>query len=272
MKLKAIAIIFNTLIVVSFLFVFVMPAIFLGWDYAGIFWSGNWYLVLVFLLVLGTLNVYFFRNWHLFRALEEEDWTSVIEILEKRIARRPTIGTVRMYCHACVLTSRQEEILRLESELMERRPSLVRKLVMVLAIPHLLSGDGDRIGSYFARHRETITGDARAWAEWGYAFGLMLQKRFDEAREALDAIARDLKPGLLLALSAYLLDAWTRDEEEKIQRIRGYRTAVLKRYTHPAWKRLVDRERSELHVLVLGNLLGDVERWLYEESPTATAE
>lgn len=269
MKLKTIAIIFNTLIVVSFLFVFVMPAVFLGWDYAGVFWRGNWYLILLFVLVLGTLNAYFVRNWSLFRALEEEDWSAVIQVLERRIARRPTVGSVRMYCHACVLTSRQDLIVQLESELVERRPSIVPKLVMVLAIPHLLSGDGEEIRSYFERHRGSGGRETQPWIEWGYAFGLMLLKRFDEARGILDEIARDAKPGLLLGLSAYLLDAWTRDDEEGARRVTGYLEAIRKRYSRHDWERLVNRERSELHVLVLGNLLTDVERRIYEETTTA---
>jgi len=271
-KLKTIAIIFNALIIVSFLFVFVMPAIFLGWDYAGVFWSGNWYLVVVFLLVLGTLNLYFFRNWRLFRALEEEDWSSVIEVLAARIARRPTVGSVRMYCHACVLTSQQDRIVRLESDLTDRRPGIVPKLVMVLAIPHLLSGDGTVVRTYFERYRGTVGGDTGAWIEWGYAFGLMLEKRFDEAQATLDSVAHDLKPGLLMGLSAYLLDAWSPADTDAPDRIREFRETIRSRYSQTAWKRLVDRERSELHVLVLGNLLTDVERWLYEDSSAARSQ
>lgn len=266
MKLKTIAIIFNALIIVSFGFVFIMPALFLGWEYAGLFWGENWYLVLIFFAVLIALNLYFLGNWRLFHALEDENWPAAIEVLEARIARRPTVSTVRMLCHACVLTSRLDRIRALEGEIAERRPSLVPKVVMVLAIPHLLSGDGVAIVAYFERYRSTVDRAGAPWVEWARAFGLMLQERTEEARETLAQLAEGLKPGLLLGLSAYLLNAWTRGLDSEGERVEGYRKAIRARYDRKVWARHVERERSELHVLVLGTLLDDVERWLYEET------
>lgn len=266
MKLKTIAIIFNLLITISFVFVFVMPALFLGWDYAGVFWRGNWYLGLVFIAVLGALNLYFGYNWKLFRALEDEDWPEVIAVLDKRIARRPTAGAVRMMCHACVLTSRQDRIRRLEGEIAAKRPALISGIVMILAIPALLSGNGDEIVAYFERHRDSADRSNKPWVEWGYAFGRMLQERLEDARSVLEALVKELKPGLLMGLSAYLLDAWARGNEEASQRIDGYRRAIREKYSPRDWTKLIERERSELHVLVLGPLVGDVQRWVYETS------
>ncbi len=266
MKLKTICIIFNALIVLSFLFVVMMPVVFLGWAYAATFWGQNWYLIVLFVAVLAALNAYFIRNWRLFRALEREEWNEVIDVLEGRLVRRPSVATIKMMAHACTLTSRLDRIVALEAEVEEKRPKILPRVAMVLSIPHLLSGDGVRIVAYFDR-RQRETPDS-PWIVWGHAFGLMLQDRLDDARQRLQKMAGKQKPGLLLGLSAYLLGAWDNNAEESIAD--RYRRVIRGRYDRSAWRKLVDRERSELHVLVLSSLLGDVEKWIYDDQESAS--
>ena len=53
MKFRLLFIIFNFVILASFLLIFLMPAFVLGWEYTSVFWSTNWPVGLVFLVVLG---------------------------------------------------------------------------------------------------------------------------------------------------------------------------------------------------------------------------
>lgn len=284
MKLKAVFIIFNAIVVVTFLLVFLMPLFFLGFEFTMVFWRSNWYLAVLFFLVLAILNGYFVINWPLFSALEREDWHGIAGVLEKRVHQRHRYSdqNIRLLVNASVVTGRPEKIVALEKHLREHKPDLVRRHVLRLAIPHLLSNDGDEIARYFQEFRRAGPGSGATgsrgsteqafWIEWGYAFGLMLQGQLQEGRATLTRIVDEAPAGIVRAISLYLLvphsgsdgvvsdgdaaDGTTPDGEAR-------RAALVAALPRDQWRKKVEREQSELHVLVLGRLLRDVEEWLY---------
>ena len=272
MKLKSIFVVFNVLVLISFLFVFLMPAFFLGWDYTRVFWTGNWYLAVLFVAVLVVLNLYFGRNWRLFTALEAEDWDAVILVVERRVFTSPlyTKGDLRLLINAYVVTSQSEKILELERHLREHRPAALRRNALLFGIPHLLSNDGAEMAQFYGEFVDTRKGPANDWLKWSYAFSLMLQQRLDEAREILEELCGRLKPGILLALSAYLLDAFGETEEHTKETVRTAKDAITSALSHGEWSKRVERARADLHVLVLSKLLRDVETWLYGTSNGGT--
>lgn len=268
MKLKVIFLIFNVLIGVSFLFVFLMPAFFLGWDYAGAFWASNWYLAILFVVVLTVLNVYFGWNRRLFSALEREDWDGVISVLERRIytRRRYGNGSVRLLVNAYVVRGKNESILRLEEELKAKRPRLQTKNALILGIPHLLSNDGKRIAEYYGQFIGEVSGRDADWLRWSRSFGLMLDQRADEARETLDDLADDADDEIVQALSAYLLEAFTGTDHDESDRINACKQRLTERHSAAEWDKMVEKARGDLNVLILSKLLRDVRTWLYEKS------
>lgn len=265
MKLKAIFVIFNVLIGVSFLFVFLMPAFFLGWDYTQLFWRDNWYLALLFVAVLAILNGYFVANWRLFNALESEDWDAVILVLEQRtLARgRFSASAIRLLVNAYVVTGHPEKIETLEAHLREHHPRRVARHAMILGIPHLLSNDGADMEAYYGEMLEQVRGTEADWVRWSYAFALMLQQKFAEASTTLTTLVEKLKPGVLLGLSAYLLDAYSRTDDGVNAAVADARKRITASISRREWQKQVDRERGELYVLVLTRLLHDVTTWLY---------
>ncbi|MCG8479729.1 MAG: hypothetical protein MI724_11580 [Spirochaetales bacterium] len=271
MKLKAIFIVFNILICVSFLFVFLMPAFFLGWDYTQVFWSNNWYLTLLFAFVLAVLNFYFARNWRLFVSLEEEDWERVIVILEDRVFRRRRYsrGNLRLLVNAYVVNSRGESISRIEEELRRNRPQALRRNALMLGIPHLLSNDGEQMERYYAEFVDSASSRDADWLRWHHAFALMLQQKLPAAREILEDLCSRLKPGILLGVSAYLLDSYGRSASEAADVVEGARQRIAADMTRKEWRKRVDGERNELHVLVLSKFLRHVEDWLYPKTETS---
>ncbi len=273
MKLKVIFIIFNALVALSFLFVFFMPAFFLGWEYARIFWSDNWYLAAVFAVILIVLNSYFISNRRLFSALEEEDWDAVISVMEDRIyrKRRYSSGNVRLLINAYVVTSRSEKVQHLEDYLREKRYSVVRRNALIFGIPHLLSNDGEEMARYYGEFLDTGRGEDRDWTRWNYAFAQMLEKNLDDARSILEELCNRSKPGVIAAVSAYLLSAYGEDSPEAVEVSRRTRGAIRDTMSRSEWKKKVDKARSDLHVLVLSKLLQDVEEWLYTDQPDKPA-
>jgi signal transduction histidine kinase len=267
-KLKAIFVIFNILIGVSFLFVVFMPAFFLGWEYAAVFWASNWYLALLFLLVLGILNTYFVYNWRLFTALQNEDWDAVILALEKRVfeRKRYAAGNIRLLVNAYVVRARTEAISRLEEELRAHKPKVLRKNALLIGIPHLLSNDGAEIATYYGEFVKAASGRRKEWLRWSFAFGRMLEQRPQDARETLDDLCDNASDPIVRALSGYLLEAYAQKDESERQRIDACREVITSSHSAVEWDALVEKARTDLYVLILSKLLRDVREWLYRET------
>ncbi|WP_143559234.1 hypothetical protein [Alkalispirochaeta americana] len=302
MKLKTVFIIFNVVVGVTFLLVFIMPLLFLGPDVARMFWRSNWYMALLFIGALGFLNGYFISNWRFFGALEQERWAEIAEILGARLRRCPWFrrSSVKLFVNACVVSSQPQEIQRLEEDLRKKCPSLVRRNALRFGIPHLLSNDGEKVLLYFrefrpATEKKGLLGGSRGftadegWIEWCYAFGLLMTGRTGEARLVLDNLVRMTSPGIVQALSLYLLSAYegdsgdasagknpsdaqdpvARDDSLENSLIAGVdaegdqREHLLENLPREKWDRMIESSQGEIHVIILGTLLQDVACWLY---------
>lgn len=273
MKLKTIFVIFNVLIAISFLFVFFMPALFLGWDYTRVFWGENWYLAVLFIAVLALLNVYFGANWRLFTALEHENWNQVATVMEHRIytRHRYTRGNIRLLVNAYVVSSQIARIGELETHLREHSPKALTRNALLIGIPHLLSNNGSEMVAYYGAFLDQVRGEEARWIRWTYAFALMLERRLDEAKDALLDLAREVKPGIIQGLSVYLLDAYVGHDETVGSHVEEMRRSITTRMPRAQWQKAVERRRSDLYVLVLSKLLRDVETWLYDAPSSSDA-
>ena len=96
MKLKAVFLLFNAVLVASFLLIFLMPLFLLGAGSFPLFWGRNWIIGVVFLATLAAVNLYFALNWRIFTSLEREDWPALIVQLEERVLRRGGAATARV--------------------------------------------------------------------------------------------------------------------------------------------------------------------------------
>lgn len=271
MKLNTIIVIFNFLIVVSFLFVFLLPVLFLGWEFASSFWADNWYLTLIFVAVLALLNGYFGRNAALFSALEREDWTRVIDTLRRRIYTKGQASdqNVHLLVNAYLVTSKPESIGELETHLRQHHPKALSRNALSLGIPHLLSSEGGEIRSFYAEFRSDQLARDGGWVEWCYGYGSLLAGEYDDARASLEAIATRSGPGVLKALAAYLLRPFVDLDAAVGEQIEAYRNQIVTSLSERDWERRVDRARGKLHVLVLSALVRDVGSWLYRPQQEA---
>ncbi len=264
MKLKTIVILFNILVVATFLMVVLMPLFLLGAGYSRAFWEGNWYLAVLFLLVLVVLNWYFLVNGPLFTALEREDWNAVVTTMKRRLHRRGGISpsSLQLLANACVVSGNAGELLAVEEFLRERKPQVIRRSCRLFAVPHLLSNNGEQMQRYFASQIET--GDP--WMRWGLAFSLLLQGQFEPARGELQHLLEGKDAGLVRALSIYLLSTCSAGDAAATAAADAAKSEFVAAVDRRQWRELVDKERQELHVMVLGRLLTDVERDIYGDT------
>lgn len=265
MKFRLLFIVFNVVILTSFLLIFLMPAFVLGWEYTNVFWSTNWPVGLVFLVVLGALNGYFVYNWRVFTLLEREDWESLIDYLETVVLEKKRISRqrVRILVNAYVVTGKVEKIAELEGFLREVRPNLVPRLAIELGLPHLLSNDGARMVEYFGEMKDRQGVSDPVWIRWCYAFGLMTAGRYDEAKGELVAVLEETRDPLLRVLTAHMLEPFGSQDEATAQRVSDERETLRVKFTRDKINRELERQRQNLQVLFLTSRIEEARDWVF---------
>jgi hypothetical protein len=276
-KFRTIYILFNIIVVISFLFVFLLPFFLLGPGYSLTFWKGNWYLALIFLAVIAALNAFFIVNWKIFVLVEKEDWSALSVHLVDRIFRRKRYSGrhVNLLVNAYLLQSDVEGIDRLEAELAARRPELLRRSAVLFGVTRLLRNRPEDAEAFLKPYLGAKDAEYRDWLRFDYAFSLSLQRRFTDAAPFLreGCSSRD---AVLALLSAYLLGslaaASAPGESERAslkKQAEATRLSLRKRFPGRRWNREVERAKGEVHIVVLSRLIDDAARWLFEAAALA---
>jgi hypothetical protein len=271
MKFRTIFILFNVVILTSFVFVFLLPIFLLGAGSSLAFWKDNWYLAGLFLVLLGGLNGFFLLNRKTFSLVEREDWGALSAHLVSLMFPKGRFrsGQVRLLVNAYLLQSDVAGIERLESELAAKKPELLRRNALLFGVTRLLRNKSDEAEAFFASYLDSKDVESRPWLRFDYGFSLVLQKRAAEALPYLEEGAKARDPVLCL-LSAYLLGsvgASSKDGEERtscVATAEAARESLKKRFAAAKWNKEVDRAKSEVHIVILSKLIDDAGRWLYE--------
>ena len=263
MRFKLIFILFNFVILVSFLAIYFMPLIMLGFDYAKVFWGRNWGLPLLFLAIIGLLNTYFIFNWRLFTLLEREDWPQLITYLERRIYEKRLFVSqhVKILANAYLVRSDLDAIGKLEDFIAEHKPNLQPRFALVFGVPYLLRNDPDEMERYFSRFVD-YNGRDGSWLRWSYAFALILGGKKEEAEATLADICKEKTEPVLMLLSAYLLHS-IRPAADHVPLMEENRARLEKRYTRDQWTREVERSKTSVHVVILQKLIEEATEWLF---------
>lgn len=266
MKFKFIFIIFNLIILMSFLAIYFMPLIMLGWDYTKVFWSRNWGLPLLFIGVIGLLNTYFILNWKVFTLLEREDWPALITHLEHRIYKKKLIlgQQVKILINAYLVRSELDAIGKLEDFIRDRKPKLLPKSALAFGVPHLLRNDSTTMERYFSQFIH-IKGRDGAWVRWNYAFALILKGEKEESEAVLAGVCSEKIEPVLSLLAIYLLHS-LKPASGRESLVEKGRVRIKSRYTRNQWAREVERSKSSVQIVILQKLIEEATDWLFSES------
>lgn len=265
MRFKTIFLIFNIVIVVSFLFIFFMPLLLLGTDHFGGFAAHNWPSGVLFAAALAGFNAYFLRSWRLFELLEREDWDGLIGHLEREIYSRNRITgrSLRILINAYLVTSRVEKIVRLHGQVSERRPELVASLAIPLGVPYLLLNRPAEAERHFGRMLAEARVRERSWVAWNHAFSLLQLREVEAARCAFKALLSSQRDPVLYLLSLYMLDSISQGDEPEKEAIRSRADAFRRQHTARAWDRRVRRAKENMQVLILSRIIRDASDWVF---------
>jgi hypothetical protein len=271
MKMKAIFILLNVVLILAFFVIFFTPLLLLGRDWFSLFWSRNWPIAIVFILTLGVVDIYFLLNWRLFRGLEREDWAGVAGFLEQRIFRKGRVlqAHVRLLLNTYLVTSNTEGILALEAYLAEKKPEAIRRFSLQFGIPHLLAKDPKDPESFFRGLLDSPRVSDRDWVKWNHAFSLLQMKEAGEARKELAALADTVSDEVLLLLTLYLLDVLAKDDDALESKVSAMREKLRTRHTLTTFQKTIEKSGGNMQVVVLSRLLQDATIWLFAGSPAA---
>ena len=247
MKFKTIFQLFNAIVLLALL-MFVISSVFLfDGEYAAAYRANIWIAALVFAVLIGILDFYCISNWNLFTLLEKQDWPALLAWLEKRIYRKGEL--IRPYANLLISTalslSNHAALRKLENEVRERRPRLMRSLGVSLGIPLLLEDDMEAVSRYFGPLADDERTQRRDWAGWCRAFASGDEGR----RELLELLDGNDPSILLLTLEVFDRMNWNLDDSEK-RKIEDIREFLKSSLTGEKGERRLLRSRED-HLMAL---------------------
>jgi hypothetical protein len=269
MRFKTIFVIFNIVILCSFLFIFFMPLILLGPDHFGDFFQKNWFIIILFVAALGIFNTYFIRNWYLFQLLEREDWVTLISFLEKRIFQDRSFrrSYIKILINAYLVTSNTAAIMNLKNHISESQPSLIKKFALQFGIPYLLDNKPEESERYFGKLlTERGTKDID-WIRWNYAFSLMQLKQFEGAKSEYERFMTHKSEPILHLLSLYMLNSFPQVDVAMRQKMESNIADFKKKYTPASWEARLERSKGNIQTLIFSKLIADAGDWIFHYNP-----
>ena len=206
MKYKLIIIFFNFFVIISFAAVFLLPLTVLGFEYAKNFWMTNWYLPVVFLVLIAVFNIFFLANWSVLKYVEEENWPALKPELEDRIYNRGKTNytNVKLLINAYYLTSDIDSLFRLEDFIEKNNPSVYRRTELMFVSGHLLKNNSEETEKYLDA-KISSGNSSNIWIDFNYCFILVLQQKFDKASEKLEPVISKSRDRIVTLCSIYLL-------------------------------------------------------------------
>ncbi len=273
MRFRVLFAVFNVVILLSFVLIFLMPAIVLGWDYTSVFWSTNWPLGAAFLVVLIALNAYFVGNWRVFSLLEQEDWDGIVRYLEPLAFEHNRINAQRgrILVNAYIASRSIERIGPLAAHLSSAKPRVADALVLELGVPRLLGDEGKSMLEELTRRVESPRVSHPEWVRWCYAVCLLLNDRIEEAKDELVVVATEARDNLLAVLAGSMLDPYAQSNPDVRKVADSVRNRIRSKISRDKMIRLLERERQRLHIVILGSQIEQAIDWAYPGAPDSSA-
>jgi hypothetical protein len=275
LKFTPIFILFNTILVIFMLLIFITPVLVLGADFAHAFWRTGWSLVVLLGAVLIALNVFYFDNRRLFALLEREDWPALAQYLEVKVIRKGRYSShlVRLLANTYLLLSDSAAVISLENKVAIAKPALIEEHALVFGAARILSKDYAGAAEFFGARRLSRKDPLRDWIRWYRGFALLLDRQFSAASEEFSALARFSSDGVLTGLSAYLLEDTLHrilpDREAGLAAEEGRKRVLAALPDLAAWNREASKIQTEVYAAIISKHVVSTAKWIYASPVSA---
>ena len=270
MKLKVLVIIFNAVLLTIFFTVLSFSFFTAGTEFIGSFFKNYWIFVLFFTFLFIGMNIFFISNWKLITTLESEDWPALSLYLETEIFEKHhiTAKKARLLCEISILLGDFEILKRLERVLEEYKPEYIRTFASRFAAAKLLSNDYQGLAEFMAR---TVVQphETSPWIPFYDAFSAQMLRCYREAAEKFSRMLETEQEPLVRLLGVYFMAYGLYhylgiDKDDADKRIEAEKRK-LKKHSLQYWKKYVQKEKQNIHVLVLTKAIDDALTWLFKE-------
>ncbi|MBN1797372.1 MAG: hypothetical protein JW822_02265 [Spirochaetales bacterium] len=268
MKFKALFLIFNLVLVISFVLIFFAPLIFMGEESFLLVLRQNLIIIIIFLVFLIAFNTYFLLNLRFYSYLEKEDWNGLITFLENCIFNKSSTRSsyIKILINSYLVTSHIEAIKKLEKHLMQKRPASVQKFSTQFSIPYLLSNKPEEAENFFNSLLEMAGTHNRDWIRWNYAFALLQQNKEEQGKNCLLSLLHMTNDIVLLLLTLYLLDSYSARDHEVKEQVAVTLKALREKYTKEALQKALEiSKKKNIEVLMLSQIIRDASAWFFKE-------
>lgn len=267
MKFRILFVIFNIVLFLSFLTIFLLPFFVLDASFLMDFWKKNWYFSIIFIAILGIVNAVFIANWKTLTLLEKEDWPALSRCLERDVFERNRVSRrkVQLLADSLVLLGDFTTMRRLQETLAARKPTILDALAERFASGLLLSADYSALYSFASAYRD---GHNRDWMRFFAAFARHMEKKYAESADGMLSLCETARDPLITALSGYfsqkLLAHQLPERSDALERSGSLaKERIVAAYTREKWIRLVGEEKSNIHVVVMTKLIDELDPWLF---------
>jgi hypothetical protein len=271
LKFRTIFILFNSIIALFLLFVFILPIFFLGSDFVHVFWRSVWPLAVMLVLILLGMDVFYLRNRRLFYLLGREDWPALVLYLEDRVIKQGRYSSlpVRLLANTYLVLSDYRAVMNLENRVAIAKPGLVDAGALIFGTARILGKDYEGAVRFFAEKAGKAKRGTAAWVRWYAGFAQFLDRRFSQAADRFAAISREEEDVVPIGLSSYFLAISltralpNRSLELTAAALDGRKRVRAALPVQGAWNKEIGKIRSEVYVAVLSKYLDETSEWLY---------
>ena len=262
MKFKIIFIIFNIIIIVSFIFFFSLPLFILGVTQFATFISKYWFLLSLFILTLFVFNLYFITNWKFFYILEKEDWYSLVTYLETKIYKQKKISMfhIKILLNSYLCTLNYENIKRLENYLKNRKPKVINKFPIQFGMPYLLTDNYQDAEEFFSNLISQNKIEHSDWIHWNYGISLMKQQKFEEAKKIFLSILTPENDIIVYLLALYMLSKIPNTDPSIIEEMKN---DFSKKYSNDKIIERVEKQQNNIQIASMQDIIEKASNWLY---------
>jgi hypothetical protein len=274
LKFSYILVVFNVFLIAFAAILCFIPFFILGSSFSYTFWLSNWYLLMVFVLVLAVVDGYYFINRRLFLLLEKEDWPALVYYLEEKVIRQGKYSPrlVQLLANTYLVLSDSAAVMSLEKKAAIARPALLEANALVFGAARILGRDIPGAVRFFGARLESAKLGGKQWLRWYYGFSLLLNRQFEEAGEEFTRLAAASSDGVVAGLSSFFLaDTLAAAMPEKAEAFKaaaaGGRSRVCGAMPqHRRWIRETRKIRTEVYAAALSKYLDEAGLWLYGNS------
>jgi hypothetical protein len=264
-------VLFNTIILLFLVFVFILPILVMGVEFTGIFWRSAWPLGAILFLILLGMDGFYLYNRRLFYLLEREDWPALVQYLEGRIFKqgRYYAPLVRLLANTYLVLSDYRSVLSLENKTAIAKPRLVDDNVLIFGTARILGKDYEGAARFFEEKAGKVKPGTAAWARWYSGFALLLNRWFSQAADRFAETAKESNDTVLTGLSSYFLAVSlartlpNRSLELMAAAMDGRKRVRAVLPAQAAWNKETAKIRSEVYAAVLSKYIDETSEWLY---------